>query len=151
MIHSEADMRIALATFLLFVLAACSSAQPSSTAPQPASVQDALGKISQFTVADLQAADADAVAHNDAIAHACYPPLIKFVQSLQGPNGTVAGAFSAFQAARDIRLGVQSGLPVDLKLGCSALVQDETQLLIKLGLIGAGASTLAPLAPVLLP
>lgn len=144
-------MRKALAVLSLIALAACSTAQTASTPPQPASLQDALGNISKFTVADLQAADADAVAHNDAIAHACYPVLAKFVQSLQGPTGTVAGAFSAFQAARDLRLGVQAGLPVDLRLGCSALVQDEVQLLIKLGLIGAGTATLAPVVPALLP
>lgn len=139
-----------LIVVLTLALAACGSTG-SAQAPttQAPTGPDPLTQIAQFTIADLQAADMDAVAHNDAISHACYPALIRFVSELQGniAGATVKGAFSAFQRARDLRLGYQSGLPVYLKLGCAALVQDETALLIKLGAIGAGAAIVGPLAP----
>lgn len=112
-----------------------------------------IAKIANFSIADLEAADKDAIAHNDELSHACYPALERFVKELQGdnPNATVKGAFSAFQKARDVRHGVENGLPNYLKLGCAPLVQDETLLLAKLGVIGAGAAIVGPIAPALIP
>lgn len=130
-------------------LSACTVATRTGTASVGT---DPLSDLAKFNVADLQAADADAVAHNDQISHACYPALIQFVQSIQGgtPSTTVAGAFSAFQKARDVRLTVQGGLPAYLKIGCSPLVMDEQLLLARLAVIGAGGALLAPAAPALL-
>lgn len=139
-------MKIIAFVLAAFLLASCSSTGQSS-------LDSDIAKIANFSIADLQAADADAVAHNDQLAHACYPALIRFVTELQGndPNATVKGAFGAFQRARDLRMGVQSGLPIYLKLGCAPLVQDETLLLFKLGLIGAGAAVVGPIAPAIVP
>lgn len=142
---------ILVALFLALGVAACTQTLPAGPAGQASA--DPLGDIAKFTIADLQAADADAVAHNDVLSHACYPALIKFVGELQtqGSNLTVSGAFSAFQKARDLRRSVQGGIPDYLKLGCAPLVQDEVTLLVKLGAIGAGSSVLGPLAPALVP
>jgi len=134
----------------LFALSACSGAHVGVTAGDPAA---ALSQIGAFTVTDLQAADADAVLHNDVIAHACYPALIKFVQSspLNNPTTTVVGAFSAFQAARDIKTNVTGfTVPDYLKLGCAPLVMDVQTFLIQLAAIGYTGGVLAPFAPVLI-
>lgn len=90
--------------------------------------------IAEFTVSDLQGADADAVAHNDLIAHACYPALEQFVSSQQAATGslttplTVTGAFSVFQRGRDtvklVHSTLSGGIPQYLVIGCAPLVQD---------------------------
>ena len=142
----------------LVLLAAC--AQTTTNPDGTTTTVDPLAKIATFTIADLQNADAEAVAANDVVAHACYPALIKFVTELQAQNAsstgqplTVSGAFSAFQKARNVRRSVAAGggfsVPDYLKLGCAPLVLDEQQLLIRLGLIGAGS--LIPGASVLQP
>ena len=97
-----------------------------------------LAQIAAFTVGDLTAADADAVVNNDEIAHACYPALIKFIQALPQSGGTVSGAFSAFQKARDVGNAARAGVPVYLMLGCGPLVVDSGTLLTKLAAIGGG-------------
>lgn len=121
--------------------------------PAPAAA-DPLSQLATFTIADLQAADADAVANGDAIAHACYPALIAFIQSLPNANSgtTVSGAFSAFQKARDFRNRVNQGVPTSLLMGCGPLVtQVRGDILVLLGRLGVGgvtgAAVLGPLVP----
>lgn len=125
---------------LPLLLAACSTTTSTTTGPA-----GAINRVASFTVADLQAADADAVANNDQIAHACYPALIKFVQSVQGSstNTTVAGAFSAFQKARDLGNQAQAGVPTYLTIGCAPLVVDTQTLMTKLAAIGVGSAATA--------
>lgn len=116
-----------------------SSPSASATAPDP------LVQLANFTITDLQAADADAVAHNDALAHACYPALIQFVQGLPNPSSlTVSGAFSAFQKARDLKGALNAGVPNYLLIGCGPLyAQVHGDLLRFLG----GAAVAPLLAP----
>lgn len=135
----------------LLLLSGCTFAQP----PQPTgNVSVDMAALATFTVADLQAAEDDAIATKDELSMPCYPALIKFVQSFPSANQNVAGAFTAFQKARDIRHGVEAGLPNYLKLGCAALVADEKQLIAKLAFIGgagaatSGASIFVPFVPV---
>lgn len=127
--------------------ASASPAAATTTAQVSADPLAAVQKISQFTLDDLKAADADAVASNDAVAHACYPALEQFISSLPGANGktTVVGAFSAFQKARDLRNSVAGGVPNYLVLGCGPLyAQVHGDLLMFL----AGVVTINP-APAL--
>ena len=151
------------------LLAACTTATaPVGGSPTSASASDPLTQIAQFTVMDLQNADALALAAPDApgcdpgthdcIAHACYPALTKFVQSIPAVGGqpqTVSGAISAFELARSTRLGVQSavgsGLPAYLKLGCAALVQDETVFAAKLAAMAGGAAASPTALPAIIP
>lgn len=110
------------------------------------------------TVADLQAADADAstltnsadpTSFRDPIAHACYPAAVKFLQQLpaaSAPTGTFV-AVQMFQKKRDFVMQIQAGLPVYLKLGCAPLLGDEAAIFTKvMGLVGlkVGLSTLIP-------
>lgn len=124
-------------------LAACTVAPPPATLPPDTSILGSLAAFQSFTVADLSAAYADAQSSGDVLAAACYPALIKFVQGFPAAPATVSGAFSAFQKARDVRHGLEGGLPDYLKLGCAPLVIDEQQLIARLALIGAGAAATA--------
>lgn len=95
-----------------------------------------LASLSAFTVADLQNADKIAVAAKDVLAHACYPALIVWIQSLPSASAstTVSGAVSAFELARVTRIGLTgSSIPDSVKLGCGGLLMDEQTLLLKLG------------------
>lgn len=138
---------------LASLLAGCSATATVGT-PSTAPAPSGLSQLATFTVADLTSADSDAVANGDALAHACYPALAKFVTSLAPTGGNVSGAFSAFQKARDLRRGVQGGLPDYLKLGCAPLLVDEQVMIAKLAVIGAGtaatagATVLVPFVPI---
>lgn len=119
-------MKTLLVLGLCALLSACAGL-PFPTVVAPASTSDpassALQRLATFTVTDLQAADADAVANKDDIAHACYPALAQFILSLPSSNAqtTVVGAFSAFQKLRDLRNVAVAGVPVYVTMGCGPL------------------------------
>jgi len=118
-------MRFAYLALLL--LAGCTAQQQQTNA----NVNAALARLAAVSIADLNAAAADAAAHNDTLAVACYPVLANFVITLQqnpGHPAVPAGAFDAFQRARDIYKGIGGGgladIPNSVKLGCAALFLD---------------------------
>lgn len=114
-----------------------------------AATPDQLQQLASFTLADLQTADADAVANGDDIAHACYPVLEAFIQNLPNSNSltTVKGAFSAFQKARDFRNATNAGVPTSLIMGCGPLyAQVHGDILKFLANAGIAASPI-PLLP----
>lgn len=145
-----------LASVLALALAGCAASASvgsggvHASAAATTSNQNALQSISQFTVTDLQNADAIAVGPNpaspvDPIGHACYPALIQFIQSLPGssPSTTVSGAFSAFETARVTVNQVQGfQVPIYLKMGCAPLLVDTQTFLANLAAIGGGAVVL---------
>jgi hypothetical protein len=98
--------------------------------------------LQNATQADLDAALVDAQAHNDVIAMACYPVLKTYAAKLgSAKQGDIKGAFSSFQKVRDV--AQQQGataIPDDLRLACSALVQETRDFIIKMTVIAAGAS-----------
>jgi hypothetical protein len=104
--------------------------------------QNPLIVLQQFTIADLQAALADATAQTppDTVAAACYTALIPFVQSqVQNPLPAGAGAFQALQKARDAKAylaNIQSptGPLASLNTACAPLVLDVQNTLVTLGL-----------------
>lgn len=122
-------MRIAyLAVAVL--LAGCTAQQQQQT---NTNLNNALAKLAAVSIADLNAAAADAAAHNDTLAVACYPVLANWVITLQQNHGQPVvpmGAFDAFQHARDIYKGFSTpggalaSIPNSVKLGCSALFLD---------------------------
>lgn len=116
-----------------------------------------LATLQTFTVTDLQAALADAQAHNDTVAATCYAALIPAVQSVPSllPTATPKGGFSAFQAARDAVSGVQTTLPNGIRalnVPCAPLLVDATQTIVgiaaKVGITAAGASVGIPSLPI---
>lgn len=119
---------------------------------EPKNLAEALSGVKGDVLVDLDAAMAIAVAHNDLIAQACYPVLKKYVS----PDGSgtasvdqIQGVLSGFEKARVERKAAESkvgtsGVPDDLRLGCAALVQDERDFVIRMGLMIGGASMGAP-------
>jgi hypothetical protein len=121
---------IAIRFGLLLLLVACTQQQQVNT-----DINTALAKLASVTISDLNAAAADAQAHGDVLAVACYPVLANWVISLQqqahGQPLVPSGAFSAFQAGRDVYKnfsgaagGGLAAVPNSVKLGCSALYLD---------------------------
>lgn len=101
-----------------------------------------LGDITKLATSDIQAALADATAHNDTAAMQCYPVLLQVVASLpsQVPSTVPAGVVSAFQKARDLSKAVQSqtaagqGSVVQaVNLGCAALFNDVQGDVLRIG------------------
>jgi hypothetical protein len=120
---------------LAAVLAGCSTADiiPAGLPGGAPSVQGSLGQLGTFTLKDIAAADAIAVANGDSNAHECFAAgqgLAKFVgtqQTLAGVGGlTVSGAISGFEAARvtarSVGTIVGGGVPDYLIHDCAPLV-----------------------------
>lgn len=102
-----------------------------------------LGDITKLAATDIQAALADATAHNDLAAMQCYPVLLQVLASLPStvPSTAPAGVVSAFQEARDLSKAVQSqtaagqgSLVQTVNLGCAALFNDAQGDLLRLGI-----------------
>jgi hypothetical protein len=129
-----------LAIICMLALSACAAGQTKD---------NAVVSLASFAISDLQAAQADAEAHGDQIATACYPALITFVTQLQSSaqQSSPAGTFSGFQRARDAVKDTEGGVPVYLRIGCAALVQDVTsdvaQFLGALASIGVKGAAIA--------
>lgn len=157
---------------------------PARSGDPLADFMDQLEKVKaqniQAVITDIQAADADAGAIvvpanptanppldaqvRDPIAHACYPALIKFLQStptFQPASGKLVG-FQLFQRKRDFVAQLKAGLPTYLKLGCAPLLGDEVNTFIQtMAMIGvkiapAGIAAICPpcaaaAAPIALP
>ena len=108
-----------LVIFCALALSACAAGKANN---------NAVVGLTSSAITDLQAAQADAEAHGDQIAAACYPALITFVAQLQSSaqQSQPVGGFSGFQRARDAVKDAEAGVPVYLRIGCAALVQDVT-------------------------
>jgi hypothetical protein len=123
-----------------------------ATAPAQAP-SDPIQKLAAFTVADLQAASADAKAQTppDTTAAQCYDFLAVVVPTLRPASGQgTVGAFVAFQKARDLANGVTAtnGVLKSLNLACAPLVIDTQTTINRLLLVSAGvAATGGALAP----
>lgn len=115
--------------------------------------------LQQFTLADLQAALADAQGQTppDTIAANCYQALITVVMSpAVNPLPAGPGAFQLFQKARDLKnivaaLQSNQGPLTQLNVACAPLVLDAQTTLIRLGIIGGGIAASGGLLPLPLP
>lgn len=148
-----------LTTSLVLALAGCATGPQltgnvaADTAATQQSLTQALQNLSKFSVTDLQAASADAKAHNDPEAAMCWDGLVPIVQSI-GTGGAlpavpkIAGGASLFQAVRDILQGglaATTGTPVVVKqinMACGPLYvsarADIAKVLIMVGAAAAG-------------
>lgn len=112
----------------MVLLTGCAGTVSSSPDPDP------LTALGQIAAVDLDAAQAIAVAHNDTIAAMCFPVLKKYLGAT--PTGDqIKGVISAFEKARVTRLGVENGVPSDLKIACAPLLMDERMFLVRLGIM----------------
>lgn len=126
-----------------------------TTTPPPPS-PNPLGDLGNFTIADLQAALADANAQTppDVTSAQCYQYLIGALPTFQqaGAQPATVGAFVIFQKARDLAHGVGNvvgGQMTALNLACAPLVTDVKFTIAKLAAIGVGsAATAGAILPV---
>jgi hypothetical protein len=125
-----------------------------ATAAAPAAPQSQLAQLQAFTLADLKAANADALAQTppDVTSSQCYTFLINFIPTLPtSQQGQTVGAVMAFQKVRDLKNGVTNsgGALKSLNLACAPLVIDVQTtvnlLAVQLGGTAAGASVGVPL------
>ena len=132
LLASGCAVRQNLETSIAEVKASAAVSTPGSTP----STADPVEVLRQFTINDLSDAKADADSHADKIASMCYAELIVTVRSLPNPTPQkIMGAFSAFQAGRDVVNGVkslQSGLPQALNIACAPLVLDAQNTVLML-------------------
>jgi hypothetical protein len=133
--------------------AGAASGTAAATTPAPAGIAGALAKVQAWTVTDLNAALADATAHGDQVAMTCYPALITLVQNATTtgalPSATPKGAFSTFQAGRDLA-NAATGLPGTLKglnVPCGPMALDAEQTIAQLALQIGGPAAVAVIAP----
>lgn len=141
-----------VAAALMFAAPAMAASRIALPRPRPAAAvggkptvtqvqQNPLIVLQHFTVADLQAALADAKAQTppDNLAANCYSALIPFVQSqVQNPLPAGAGIFQALQKARDAKaylanIASPTGPLAGLNTACAPLVLDTQNTLLALG------------------
>jgi hypothetical protein len=137
-----------------FALAACSGIRGNLDAARAAGAGDPAQTIARFALGDLQAALADARAHDDAVAAPCWAALIPLVEqyAARRPDAGIAGGFSAFQRARDLVGAGNRGVPDALKLACAPVVLDTQATIARLGLIAGGAAATGGIGlPLLVP
>lgn len=133
-----------IALGLAALAAGCTPNTAGGAANPPAALGQVQATLQKFTVADLQAADADAKAHHDTIAATCYEALIPVVQAQPSliPSALPKGLFTAFQEGRDGVSAIQA-VPSALKglnVACGPLVLDAQQTILALGLKVAPAA-----------
>jgi len=90
-----------------------------------------------FVLADIDAAQALAVAANDPAAVQCYTTLSGKVERLGGRlELPVVGVVSAYQRARNVRRLVTGGVSDELRAACAWMLMDSRSFLRRLGTLG---------------
>ena len=156
------NLRIVFAAVTALSLAACASQPAATTAAVPAAATEPsnpLVALQTFTLADIQAASADAHAQpaqpgcssGDCTAYQCYDWLSANLPSAPSfTAGSTVGAVLLFQKGRDALNGVSgsNGFLASFNRACAPLATDVKVTLAKFGLIAAGtAATGGALAP----
>lgn len=120
--------------------------RPKLTIPQAQA--NPLAVLQSFTLADVDAALADAQANNDKVSTPCWQALHDAISTQQAPNLTLPkGVFSGIQKARDLKVLAQNALSsnsplANLNIACAPLILDGQNTLLLLGVsVGAVAGT----------
>ncbi len=121
-------MRILATLMLVSILAGCGTATKLLHRAEGATAE-----LSKVAVEDLAAAEESALRHKDPYAAECWAELRVYVGELRKQGFTdIKGAFTAFQKARNIRRGVQAGLPEAVHVRCAHMFRDARNTLIGL-------------------
>ena len=141
-------MKRIIAFVCLFALSTVGAAAQSPVVKKPVTKltvtqaqANPLALLQQFTVADLQAAIADAQQQNpaDSVAIGCYTAIMALVQTnVANPLPAGPGLFQAVQKARDAKsalanLTSPTGPLQGLNNACAAIVMDAQSTLLALG------------------
>jgi hypothetical protein len=101
-----------------------------------------LNKSVEFINADLDNAEAIALANNDTVRAPCYPAVKKWLNTFPGANQgfTISGAASAFETGAVVVNGTQAGVPDAVVIACGPLFlkaqNDALKLFTLLGIHG---------------
>lgn len=88
--------------------------------------------LRDYTAGDLKAAIS--LAEDDPDATACYKAILKSQDGRTTVDVTIEGPVSAFQKARNLRRGLDAGIPPDVHRKCAVLIVDARRTLVRLGL-----------------
>ena len=88
--------------------------------------------LRDYTAGDLNAAIA--LAQDDPDAAACYTAILKSQDGKRTVDVKIEGPVSAFQKARNLRRGLDAGIPPDVHRKCAVLIVDARRTLVRLGL-----------------
>lgn len=150
---------LAITTVVALVLAGVPASAQTKAISKTAATANPILVLQSFTVADIQAALADAQAQTppDAAAVNCYSALIPLVQSsIANPLPASAGGFQLLQKARDAKAAlanIQSpnGPLAQLNMACAPLVLDIQNTLVQLGIVGGAVAVAGPAGGLVLP
>ena len=90
--------------------------------------------VAAFTLADLQAADAAALANNDVVADTCYKALLPVIEAQNTAltsAGALPGAISLFQAGRNLQTA--TGGSGAIGVACAPLMAQTQGSVLDLG------------------
>lgn len=124
-------LRIAAVLAALLFSAACVPSLPTLTETGEGGTYDKfLAKTADIVVADLESALALATAADDKPAMTCYPVLIDWAQHLVEYRDQVvataeAGVFTQYQRARNIRRRLEEGVPEEVGIACSRMIEES--------------------------
>lgn len=132
-------MKTLATLFFAVFLTGCSALGIGDAEVSLFDVREKLGSVLQ---ADLDAAIADAEAHNDTIAATCYKGIKDYLArqaspAVDAPQG--GGIISLYQRGRNVNQAKNQQPPPELKMACSALVVDGQQFLAKMALMATPA------------
>ena len=140
----------------LLLLAACASPVIGShkndrgpatavSAPASSGSNPVISGLNSVVLADLQAADQDAIIHGDVVASQCYEYLVKVKTQLDAEGGIagVKGVVSGFQKLRDLDKLVTGANPAFAQ-ACGPLAMDVQNAMLRGGAMAAGAMTIMP-------
>lgn len=128
-------MRTFLLVVAMIALAGCSTL---GTKKDPIRrVEQDVSKALAKAVPDAQQASRLATAAHDVPAMMCYPQLIKWLKGLKIYQGEATdkasvGAFVTYQRVRNLRRGFTSGVPENVRVACSAMVNESKGVVFKL-------------------
>ncbi len=125
------EMVLYILVSLFILLGGCTqiTSVEDHLATSNAELSSIIMKVGAFSIADLEAANADAKAHGDVVASMCYEAVIPLVQkAVATPLTAPIGLVSGFQEIRDgVNLAQSSkgfGIVKQLEVPCGPLAVD---------------------------
>lgn len=130
--------RLAIALALLLTACTADDGEPGQGLAAAPAIEEAADELKGFVQADLEAALADAEAHQDQVAAQCYTAILGRLQELQERQRVKpVGAISGFQKARNLKRRLDAGISDEFDIACGPLIaqvrRDTLSILTRLG------------------
>lgn len=126
-------MKTVLALVLAAALAACSTVQSLPDVVDNGDARDEVAALLKLTKADLEMALQLATDHDDPAGVQCYSMLLTKIDGVaEFAAMPSAGVVSAYEKARILRRRVEGRSGEDVRVACSALVNDSAGVVLRL-------------------